>query len=229
MSLHDPLQPPAWAVSILRAACHPDLRDEIEGDFREQYQADAQRYGPAAARQRCVPQLLSVVRPALMFNLSYPYPMRSVLYFGETPYGVLFVSAAAVLLAMAAVPAAAFGESVMLGLPMSAMAWVMPALLTVLGILYMRMRTRLYAAAISRIHIGVTAAAVLLLAGVAGVAAAEPPASFREQHEQVGSVMQLLVLVLVLAQLLYAANVLLGLRRGGKAPAPGNGPAGAQG
>lgn len=63
-------KPPSWAMKVFRFICHPDFQEEIEGDLLENYQADIKKYGKNIALRRFYIELLSVLRPNLIFNLN---------------------------------------------------------------------------------------------------------------------------------------------------------------
>ncbi len=62
--------PPAWAMRLLRIVVHPEFREELEGDLLEKYQGDLQNYGPEIAQKRLYADLLSLIKPNLIFNIS---------------------------------------------------------------------------------------------------------------------------------------------------------------
>lgn len=198
-------------MAILRLVCHPDFREEIEGDFWEKYHADVQKYGPQAARRRCYVQLLSLIRPHLIFNLSQ-YPMKSILNVKESPYGLLFLTALIMLAAVAAAPAASidFQDKMMFSIPLSTMIWIIPLLLTCFGMLYFLTRKLLYSVVITWVHVLITVITTLLIAVVTYVGIA-PSADISGQHELIGNVIYVLTLLFIFGQLVYLTNVLLGV------------------
>jgi hypothetical protein len=63
-------QPPRLLLALFRWLCHPDFREEIEGDLLEKYHADLQRHGLKAARRQFVVEEFSIARFHLIFNLN---------------------------------------------------------------------------------------------------------------------------------------------------------------
>jgi hypothetical protein len=88
-------KPPKWAMALLHFIVHPEFQEEIEGDLLEKYRADLQNHGLKAARMQFYAGLLSVVRPALIFNLNHnTMKPRNWLFFLLIALAVMMASVA---------------------------------------------------------------------------------------------------------------------------------------
>lgn len=86
--------PPAWAMALLHVLVHREFREEIQGDLREIYTSDCEKYGPKTARRLFYRHLFSVLRPTLIFNFN-----RSIM----TPRNWLFLALIALFVIMASI------------------------------------------------------------------------------------------------------------------------------
>jgi hypothetical protein len=144
--------------------------------------------------------------------------MKTSLNVRQNP-GVLLLFATFVLLAALALrPIAELDLSgmVMFGLPMGRMVWTIPLFLLSFWVLYALTRTYLYSSIISWLHVLLTVIATLLIVMVLYMGIAPSPATIA-RHALVGHTLQFLFLVLLLGQLMYVANVGLGIWKRTKA------------
>jgi hypothetical protein len=138
--------------------------------------------------------------------------MKTILNIKEKPYGLLLLTAAALLLALVFYPIANidFEGKTMFNVPLTTMAWIIPLLLLSLWLLYVLTNRFLYSVTITRIHVAITALVTLLIVAVLyiGISPSQPA---NDRPELIGNAMQILSAIFVLGQFMYVGNVLLGL------------------
>jgi hypothetical protein len=71
MKTQDEPQPPRLALAFFRWFCHPDFREEIEGDLLEQFQMNAGRYGNRRASRLFTGDVIRLFRPEII--ASFPF------------------------------------------------------------------------------------------------------------------------------------------------------------
>jgi hypothetical protein len=138
--------------------------------------------------------------------------MKTMLNIKKSPYGLLLLTAIALLLAFVSPPFATrdLQDMTMFSLPLEIVVWIFPLLLICFWLLYLLTRRFLYSIIITRIHILITVFATLLIVAILYLIV--NPSQFAiERYELVGNAMQILVVLLACGQLAYLANVLLGL------------------
>ena len=59
-------KPPKTALKFFRWYCHPDFREEIEGDLIENFYNDLQNYQPETARWFFIKQVFFLFRPSII-------------------------------------------------------------------------------------------------------------------------------------------------------------------
>ena len=57
------------ALAFFNWYCHPDFKEEIEGDLMERFNIHAEKYGYHKANRRFVKEVLLLFRPALVGNV----------------------------------------------------------------------------------------------------------------------------------------------------------------
>jgi hypothetical protein len=130
----------------------------------------------------------------------------------NNPYQLLLLTAIVLLFTLLFSPMAKmdFQDLKMFNIPLATMLWIIPLLLISLWLLYGFTNRFLYSTAITWIHVFITVLITILILIVLFVSI-NPPQGITENHETIGSLMQILSLIFILAQLIYLANVLLGL------------------
>jgi len=138
--------------------------------------------------------------------------MRTILNIKERPYGLLLLTAIALLLACVFPPFEAidFQGKTMFSFPLAVVIWIFPLLLISFWGLYLLTRRFLYSIAITRIHVLVTVSATILIVTVLYIGI-NPSQFTTDRHESIGNAMQILVLIFLGGQFFYLANVLIGL------------------
>ncbi|WP_317043454.1 permease prefix domain 2-containing transporter [Nonlabens spongiae] len=63
--------PSPLAIKFFHWFCHPDLREEIEGDLMEQFHVHQSLYGYHKANQLFIKNVVSLFRPALIGNFNH--------------------------------------------------------------------------------------------------------------------------------------------------------------
>jgi len=61
--------PPRFFLKLFRWFCHPDFREEIEGDLYECYQNYAEQYGKEKAKWFFIKEVFLLFRPTLIGNI----------------------------------------------------------------------------------------------------------------------------------------------------------------
>lgn len=65
-------QPPQFALFLFRLLCHPDFREEIEGDLLEKFENDCRNEDPSAAGKKFRREVFQLIRWNIVFNIR-PY------------------------------------------------------------------------------------------------------------------------------------------------------------
>ncbi len=71
-------KPPQWALRFFRWFCHPEYREDVEGDLRERFVRLANKQGSRAARWRFIGDVLLLFRPA-MVRISFENHMNTMI------------------------------------------------------------------------------------------------------------------------------------------------------
>lgn len=64
----DDVQPPKWALALLRSICPNQLYEEIEGDLIQKFNRDVKRLGEAKAKRRLVWNVVRFFRPEIVLR-----------------------------------------------------------------------------------------------------------------------------------------------------------------
>lgn len=62
----DSHHPPKWILALFRWLCHPDYKEDLEGDLLERFEIRIQESGIKQARRGLIRDVLKLLRPALM-------------------------------------------------------------------------------------------------------------------------------------------------------------------
>ena len=138
--------------------------------------------------------------------------MSTILNIRKSPHQLLLLTAIALLFMLVISPMAKidFQDKTMFSLPLAAMLWIIPLFLMCLWLLYLLTNGFLYSVTMTRIHVLLTVLATILVLTVLYIGI-NPSQGTSENHRLIGDSMQILSLIFVFAQLIYLANVLLGL------------------
>lgn len=138
--------------------------------------------------------------------------MKTMLNIKEAPYGILLFTAIALLFALVFYPIVNidFQGKTMFSVPLTIMVWIIPLLLIIFWLLYLLTRTFLYSITITWIHVLITVLATILMVTVLYIGI-NPSQSTNGRYELIGNAMQILSIIFVFGQLIYLANILLGL------------------
>lgn len=90
MNPQDELRPPRLPLAFFRRFCHPDFREEIEGDLLEQFQLNAARFGANRARRLFTADVLRLCRPEILFNFSTFAAMKTSAWLRLIALNLLF-------------------------------------------------------------------------------------------------------------------------------------------
>jgi len=130
----------------------------------------------------------------------------------NNPYQLLLLTAIVLLFALLFSPMAKldFQDVKLFSFPIKTMSWIIPLFHIFLWVLYLLTKKFLYSIASTWIHTIITILVTILILMFLFVGIS-PSQGITENHETIGSLMQILSLIFILAQLIYLANVLLGL------------------
>lgn len=138
--------------------------------------------------------------------------MKTLLHIKKNPFVLLLATTFVLLLALAFRPVANidFQDKTIFSAPLNAMIWAIPLLLMSFWLIYLLTKNFLYSATFTWAHVLLTIITTLLILTVLYIGI-EPSQYTSERHELIGNAMQMLSLVFVFVQLIYLANVSLGL------------------
>ena len=138
--------------------------------------------------------------------------MKAILTIKKSPYSLLLLTAIILLFVLVIAPAAGTGfkDKTIFSLPLTTMAWIITLLLTGFWLLYLATNKFLYSSTITWAHVLITVFTTILIVPVLYIGI-NPSEAVTGRYELIGNAMQLLFVIFVLGQLIYIANVLLGL------------------
>ena len=205
------MAPPKLAIKLLRVICHPDYREEIEGDVLEKYNTDLLNFGYKVARKNIWWQVLLLARPNLIFNLT-DQKMKKFFNPYENPQGMLVLAAffLIVVIASAFLFGFDFADKTMFTFQLSEIVWFIPLILIFCWMVYITTNKLLYSTVFSRMHIVATVVVTVALAATAFFAS-KPYQAAIHNFELVGNIIHMLVLLFVLVQFILISNLLIGL------------------
>ncbi len=139
--------------------------------------------------------------------LSSPY-RHSLMFLKEKPFVLLLYATIMILFALILCMIANidFKDKVMFGLPLETVIWIIPLVIMILWLLYLRTRKFLYSTTITWLHILITVITAFLIMTVMLIGII-PNNMTSDRHELIGNAMQILSSIFVLGQLLYLVNV----------------------
>lgn len=140
------------------------------------------------------------------------YRMKRSLNLRKEPFVLLLVTTVILLFALALRPIANldFQDKVMFGIPLDNMVWFMPFFLLAFWLIYVATNKLLYSIAITWVRVLTTVTATLLIVILLYVGIS-PSMVITERHEIIGNAMQFLTISFLLGQLLFLANIGLGI------------------
>lgn len=103
-----------------------------------------------------------------------------------------------------------FHDTKLFSVPLTTMLWATPMFLFALWLLYIFANRFLYSSTFTRLHIFITVLLTILILIILFISI-NPSQGIIENHETIGNSILLLFLLFVLAQLVFVANLLLGL------------------
>jgi hypothetical protein len=138
--------------------------------------------------------------------------MKTSLNLKENPFVLLLFTTIILLLALALRPIANvdFQDKVMFGLPLDSIAWLIPLFLISFWLIYLMTKEFLYSVTITWIHVLTTVVTTFLIVTLLYIGITPSPYT-SDRHELIGNAMQILTLIFVFGQLIYLANVGLGI------------------
>jgi hypothetical protein len=202
--------PPKWALKILQFICTPDLREEIEGNILEKYNADLQAFGLEGAKRHFYRQFFSIIKLNLILNLNQ-LKMKSLLYIKQNPYGLLLLAAMLMIISTTFIQISNvdFRNITMFSLPLLTMLWIIPSILLFLWLLYILTNRYLYSEVITQIHLITTIFTIGLILVMVFIGI-NPTQFSNDRHELIGNTIQILSLIFISSQLVYVLNIVLG-------------------
>lgn len=205
------MEPSKWVIKLLRLLCHKDFVEEIEGDFLEKFHHDLEKYGYKAARKKMWYQLLSIVKPNLIFNFNQKN-MAIFFNFKDKPHGLLFIAALLLMVVMLLKPfnVSGFTNQTMFSIQISSVMWLIPLFLFSFWILYLLTSKILYSGKFTRLHILMTVSAIMIITAIMYIGA-KPLSIATRNNDLTGNMIQILSLVFILTQFIYFANILVGI------------------
>lgn len=138
--------------------------------------------------------------------------MKTILKIKESPYGLLLISAFALLVALVVPPVAKIDlrNMSMFSLPALVVVWMIPGVLIIFWLLYLLTKRILYSRIITWVHVLMTVSVTLIMVAVLYIGIA-PSVNVANNYELVGNAIQILFILFVFGQLIFLANILLGL------------------
>ncbi|MFN7118734.1 MAG: hypothetical protein ACK4TA_18185 [Saprospiraceae bacterium] len=130
----------------------------------------------------------------------------------KDPFALLLFATILLLLALALRPLVNidFQDKVVFGLPLNNVVWMIPLFLIGFWLLYLSTKQFLYSITATWIHVLTTVISTLLLVAVLYIGI-NPLPYLSERHEMIGNAVQMLTLLFLAAQVIYLANVGIGL------------------
>ena len=130
----------------------------------------------------------------------------------KRPYQLLLFTAIALLFALVFSPVAQIDlrDKTMFSVPLATMVWIIPLFLISSWLLYILTNRYLYSVTVTRTHVLTTVLTTILLVVILYIGI-DPSYPVDGRQELIGNAMQILSVIFVCAQLIYLANVLLGI------------------
>jgi len=140
--------------------------------------------------------------------------MQTSLNFRKEPFALLLFTAIILLFVLALRPISSldFQEKVMFGVPLDNFVWIIPCFLIFFWLLYLATKEFLYSTKAIWIHVIATVVSALLIVSILFIGI-KPTQTISENHELVGSIIQIVILIFIAGQLIFIGNVIFGLIR----------------
>ena len=138
--------------------------------------------------------------------------MRTSLNIKKEPFVLLLFTGIVLLIVLAAHPISneGFSDKVLFGISFSIMIWFIPLFLIFFWLLYLTTSKYLYSAAATWVHVITTVVLTLCFVSVLYLGV-NPAQNVSERHELVGNTIQVLALLFLVGQIIFAANFLIGI------------------
>jgi hypothetical protein len=140
--------------------------------------------------------------------------MQTSLNFRKEPFALLLFTTIILLFVLALRPISNvdFQDKEMFGVPLDNMVWIIPCFLISFWLLYLATKKYLYSKTATWVHVIATIASTLLIVSILYIGI-NPTQTISEQHEFVGSIIQIVTLLFIMGQMTYIGNVIFGLLR----------------
>ena len=144
--------------------------------------------------------------------------MQTSLNLRKEPFALLLFTTIILLFVLALRPISNFDfqDKEMFGVPLNNMVWIIPSFLISFWLLYIATKKYLYSKTATWVHVIATIASTLLIISILYIGI-NPTQTISEQHELVGSIIQIVTLLFIVGQMTYIGNVIFGLLRKHKA------------
>jgi len=140
--------------------------------------------------------------------------MQTSLNLRKEPFALLLFTTIILLFVLALRPISNvdFQDKEMFGVPLNNMVWIIPFFLISFWLLYLATKKYLYSKTATWVHVIATIASTLLIVSILYIGI-NPTQTISEQHELVGSIIQIVTLLFIMGQMTYIGNVIFGLLR----------------
>jgi len=138
--------------------------------------------------------------------------MKVSVNFKENPFFLFLLSSIILIFAFAIQPIANlnFQDKVIFSLPMKNFVWIIPMFLFSFWILYLATKKFQYSVTLTWLHVLITVITTFLIVFVLYLGITPSP-NAHHRHESIGNAVQILSLILVLSQIIYLANIGIGI------------------
>lgn len=138
--------------------------------------------------------------------------MRTPLNIKKEPFVLLLFTGIVLLIVLAVHPISneGFSDKVLFGISFSIMIWFIPLFLIFFWLLYLTTSKYLYSAAATWVHVITTVVLTLCFVSVLYLGV-NPAQNVSESHELVGNTIQVLALLFLVEQIIFAVNFLIGI------------------
>lgn len=92
--------PPQIFLRLFRWFCHPDFREEIEGDLFEQYERNTRQFGRQKANRFFIKEVVLLFKPALIGNINHLTNIHSTIMLTKSKSLITIVATVAGLLSI---------------------------------------------------------------------------------------------------------------------------------
>lgn len=143
--------------------------------------------------------------------------MKTSFNLKENPFVLLLFTTITLLFAFAFRPIAnvSFQDKVAFGIPLDNIIWIIPSFLLSFWLLYLATKKFLYSVTATWVHVITTVIPTILIVSVLYIGI-DPSSYIINSHDLVGNTIHILTLIFIVGQLIYLANVGLGIWRSRK-------------